>query len=177
MARKNQKGYSLPNLASMGAQGRMLELSAIVLADELRLFFRGQGHIRWQPVMTQRKDGPVSYKITSLGALVDTVATELPNVPFRLRYAGRSFFSGCHADPTYELISSHYLAAAANLQAAVLALLNIPSTVADKPWHILVALTYERATGDALATTLAAQMLTLPANWLDEAASATRGNE
>ena len=115
--------------------------------------------------MTQRKDGPVSYKISSLAALVEAVSAELPGVPLRLRHAGRNFYTDCTADPVLARLQQHYQNAAGNLQAAVLALLNIEPTVDDRPWHILVALTYGQPPVTATTCALVAQMLNLPADW------------
>lgn len=175
MGRPNAKGYHLANLATMQASGKLFEFSAIPVADLHHLFFREVGSSCWRPVMTARKDGQLTYKTDALVALLERLATDFPAAPLQFRLGNRTFHHGKSGrdspDHFAGLIESRYQALPANVQSALLVLLQIPPG-SDPLWALMLAITYPNDQFDPLTNNLVANMLALPANWMTEQGSA-----
>jgi hypothetical protein len=165
MGRKLEKGYSLANLTDLIKNGTSIELSAMPVGEEHEVFFRIIGNISWIPVVSRRKDGPLSYKSEMIGALMARLGRELPNIPLRAQYIDRVFSDSKLPDPISELLRARYANLKDNHRQVVFTLLNISPEHKDPVWEIERALTYPFSQADEMTLELLRRLLHLPEDW------------
>ena len=165
MGRKIEKGYALANLTALIHNGTAIELSAMPVGDEHEVFFRVIGDISWIPVVSRRKDGPLSYKSEMIGALMARLAKELPNIPLRVHYIDRMFFDSKLPDPVSDLLRLRYANMKDSHRKMLSAILNIAPDHPALFWEIERALTYPCHPFDEMTLALLRRLLELPEDW------------